>query len=76
MATATKSGKRRKGNNMGKRVTKAMQAAAEGWNQSAARHAAKAQRRAWAIKRRHLAEDLTAQRRARYFARIEKEELK
>lgn len=56
-----------------RKPTPAMLAAAEGWKARARHHASKATRRAWAIKRRRLAEELTATRRARYFARIEKE---
>lgn len=56
-----------------RRVTPAMQAAAAGFNRQAAHHARKALRRAWAIRRRQQAEALTAKRRARYHARLERE---
>jgi len=66
MITRNKNRTRRK-----RRATPALQAAADGWNSQTIAHVQRAQGRAAARKRRTMAEELTAIRRARYYARKE-----
>jgi hypothetical protein len=58
---------------MKRKITKAAQRLADNWNAYIQEHREKTERKAKAIRRKRYAEDLTAQRRARYYARKERE---
>lgn len=55
------------------RTSKAAQRFADNWNQYIQEHRERTERRAKAIRSKRYAKDLTAQRRARYYARKERE---